>query len=214
MKKKNRDWRDGHRVSAPGLQSIMAYILPHRTDCEVYLHDTLDITALSAFLEEQNAAHPEYRSTVFHALLYAIARMIRERPKMNRYIQGYKMYERDEISLSFVVKRRFSDSGEEALMVLVPKDTDTLADLSGCIHAFVTEIRKSEHSTGGIDEIIDKLAVLPSPVLALFLGFIRTIDFWGHNFRILTDGDPNYSTVLASNLGSIQGPAVYHHLNN
>ncbi len=28
------------------------------------------------------------------------------------------------------------------------------------------------------------------------------------------EGDPNYSTVLLSNLGSIKCPAVYHHLNN
>ena len=43
---------------------------------------------------------------------------------------------------------------------------------------------------------------------------IRILDFWGKNPHILTDGDPNYTTILASNLGSIQCPAVYHHLNN
>jgi hypothetical protein len=32
--------------------------------------------------------------------------------------------------------------------------------------------------------------------------------------KFLTDGDPNYTTILCSNLGSIQCPAVYHHLNN
>ena len=208
------DWRYGRRVKAPGLQSIMGYILPHRTDCEVYLHDTLDITDVMAFLDERNASHPEFKSTIFHALLFSIARMLKERPKMNRYIQGYVMYERDLVSLSFVVKRQFQDNAEEALMVLVPKDTDTITDMSRTIHEFVTKTRKSEHATGGIDEIIDKIAALPRPILSVFLGFIRHIDFWGHNFSVLTDGDPNYSSVLASNLGSIGGPSVYHHLNN
>ena len=32
---------------------------------------------------------------------------------MNRFIQGYVMYERNEISISFVVKRRFADGAEE-----------------------------------------------------------------------------------------------------
>ena len=36
----------------------------------------------------------------------------------------------------------------------------------------------------------------------------------GINPRFLTDGDPNYSTILCSNLGSIKCPSVYHHLNN
>ena len=34
------------------------------------------------------------------------------------------------------------------------------------------------------------------------------------NPKAITDGDSNYSSVLLSNLGSIRGPAVYHHLNN
>jgi hypothetical protein len=40
------------------------------------------------------------------------------------------------------------------------------------------------------------------------------MDFWGKNPKFLTDGDPNYSSILVSNLGSIKCPAVYHHLNN
>ena len=43
---------------------------------------------------------------------------------------------------------------------------------------------------------------------------IRWLDFWHIMPKVLTDGDTNYTTVLLSNLGSIGGPAVYHHLNN
>ena len=49
---------------------------------------------------------------------------------MNRFIQGRRMYERYDISLSFVCKRRFADNGEESLMVFVPKDEDILDSLS------------------------------------------------------------------------------------
>ena len=40
------------------------------------------------------------------------------------------------------------------------------------------------------------------------------MDFWGVNPKAVTEGDPNYTTILTSNLGSIQCPSVYHHLNN
>ena len=42
----------------------------------------------------------------------------------------------------------------------------------------------------------------------------RTLDFFGRVPKSLAAGDPNYATVLLSNLGSIRSPAVYHHLNN
>ena len=55
---------------------------------------------------------------------------------------------------------------------------------------------------------------LPRLLLWLIVRLVRILDFWGINPRFLTDGDPNYTTVLMSNLGSIKCPAVYHHLNN
>ena len=84
------DRRDGRRVKAPGLQTVMGYLLPKRTDCEVYLNDTIDATELMKYLEAKNAAHPEYKTTLFHCAVTGMARMVRERPLMNRFIQGYR----------------------------------------------------------------------------------------------------------------------------
>ena len=124
-KKHKRHWgdrRDGRWVKdVPGLQTIMGHILPNRTDCEVFMKDSFDVTELLPYLEKKNASHPDYKTTVFHALIMSIARMLKERPKMNYFIQGRRMYERFDISLSFVCKRRFQDNGEEALMFFVPK---------------------------------------------------------------------------------------------
>lgn len=208
------DRRDGRRVKAPGLQTVMGYLFPKRTDCEVYLSDTIDATELLKYLEEKNAQHPDYKTTLFHCAVTGMARMVRERPLMNRFIQGYRMYERSEISISFVVKRRFADGAEESLMVLVPEDGDSLDSISQKIVGNVRETRKSEHSTGGIDALLDAFASLPRIVLIIAIRIIRWLDFWGVNPKALTEGDPNYTTILCSNLGSIQCPAVYHHLNN
>ena len=215
---KNRKWgdrRDGRWVKdVPGLQTVMAYILPKRTDCEVYLSDQIDVTELVKYIDKKNAEHPDYRTTIFHSVVFAVGKMIHERPKMNRFIQGFRMYERDEISLSFVCKRRFRDNADEALMVFVPTEEDTLTTLSRKIAGDVKETRKSESSTGGIDSVIDWFASLPRFILIPAFRIIRWLDFWGKNPKILTDGDPNYTTVLLSNLGSIRCPSVYHHLNN
>ncbi len=216
-KRKQRwgDRRDARWVrDVPGLQTIMGHILPNRTDCEVYMNDKLDVTELLKYLEMKNAAHPEYKTTMFHAMVMSVARMVKERPKMNRFIQGRRMYERNEISLAFVAKRRFTDHAEEALMFFTPTDEDTLDTLSYRIVGEVHEMRKSESSTGGIDAVIDGFAKIPRILLMFVVRIIRWLDFWGVNPKALTDGDPNYSTVFLSNLGSIQGPAVYHHLNN
>lgn len=214
-KRRRGDRRDGRFVrETPGLQTVMAHLMPNRTDCEVYLNDKIDATELVAYLQKKNQEHPEYKTTIFHCAITALARMVRERPLMNRFIQGRRIYERFDISLAFVCKRRFTDHADEALMFMVPKDTDTLDDISRKIVGDVQETRKSEHATGGVDTLLDTLAKLPRPLLMLIVRVVRWLDFWGVNPSFLTEGDPNYATILCSNLGSIKCPSVYHHLNN
>ena len=99
-------------------------------------------------------------------------------------------------------------------MVLVPEDTDTINEVSRKIIGDVIETRKSEHSTGGVDALLDSFAKIPRPLLMFIIRVVRWLDFWGVNPKFLTEGDPNYTTILCSNLGSIKCPSVYHHLNN
>ena len=215
MKRKWGD-RPGARYikDVSGLTTIIMHLMPKRTESEVYLADKIDATELVKFIEKKNAEHDNYKTTVFHCFVLAVARMLKERPKMNRYVQGRRMYERDSISLTFMAKRRFADDAEEAFMEVVPKDTETIDEISHQIYGDVREARKSEHSTGGIDATVDSFAKIPRPLLMLVFKILRWLDFWGRVPKALKDGDSNYSSVLLSNLGSIKGPAVYHHLNN
>ena len=214
-KKRFGDRRDGYKVEVPSLQKIMGYLFPNRTDCECFMNDSFDCTEVLAYLEKKNAEHPEYKITFFHCVLAAVARMVRERHKMNRFIQGWQMYERYDISLAFVVKKKFADDAGESLYFLTPDDDDTVDSIARRILGDVSELRKKEEDdTAGIDKMLDIFASFPRPLLALALRIIRILDFWGINLKAFTDGDPNYSSIFLSNLGSIKCPAVYHHLNN
>jgi hypothetical protein len=67
MKKEKVKWgdrRDGTRVKAPGLQTVMTALFPNRTDCEVYLHDTIDATNLIAYLAKKNEGKTEEKMTI------------------------------------------------------------------------------------------------------------------------------------------------------
>lgn len=214
-KKRWGDRKDARWVrETPAMQTIMAHLYPNRTDCEAYLRETLDITELVKFLEKKNAAHPEYKTTVFHCLIFALAKMIHERPKMNYFVQGRRTYERDEISLGFVCRRRFAESSEEALMFFKPKEDDTLDTLSYRIAGEVHETRKSETATGGVDALLESFAKLPRILLMLIVRIVRWLDFWDLTPMSLRAGDPNFASCFLSNLGSVGCDAVYHHLNN
>lgn len=214
-KRKWGDRRDGRWVKdIDGLRTVMMHIMPNRTDAEVCLQDSIDVTELLKYIEEKNKQHDNYKTTIFHCFVVVVARILRERPRLDYFIQGRRTYQRWESSIAFMAKRRFADEAEEAFITVVPKETDTIDTISHFIYGDVKEVRKHEHSTGGIEKALDVLAKLPRPILMFIGKLVRVLDFWGHNFPGLMTGDTNYVSVILSNLGSIKCPSVYHHLNN
>ncbi len=162
------DRRDGRRVKVSGMQTIMASLWPKRTDCEVYLHDTIDVTEMMKYVERKNAEHPDLKTTFFHCVIAAVAKMVRERPLMNRFVQGRRVYERFDISVAFVAKLAFEDHAEEALLFFVPKDTDTVDNVSQMVVNKVKKVRSRGNKKAG--PAADRHADLQDRAMARFLG--------------------------------------------
>ena len=212
-KRRFGDRRDGRRVrDLDGLHAIMPHLMPHRADAEVYLSAKMDVTDALTYLEEKNRGEEEYRATLFHCFVMAVARTVRMRPLLNRFVAGRRLYQRHEITLGFVVKRRFEDHSTESMMIATAREDWTLDAVTRLVVGKVHKVR--EQKSYGVDGALNAVGKLPWWLIMFIAWGYRTLDFFGRAPRSLTGGDPNYATVLFSNLGSIKAPAVYHHLNN
>lgn len=212
-KKRWGDRRDARWVrEVDGMHSIMPHLMPKRTDAEVYLSAKMDVTDALAYIAKKNEGEEEYRATLFHCFIMAIAKTVYLRPLLNRYISGRRVYERDKITLGFAVKKRFEDHSEESLMVAEAQEDWTLTQVTEKVVGKVHTIRSQD--SFGLDDVLNVLKKLPRPVMMFVMWCFRTMDFFGKMPKALTDEDINYSTVALSNLGSIKSPSVYHHLNN
>ena len=212
-KKRWGDRRDARWVrEVDGMHAVMPHLMPKRTDAEVYLAAKMDVTEALAYIEQKNEGEEEYRATLFHCFIMAIAKTVYLRPLLNRYISGRRVYQRDKITLGFVVKKRFEDHSEESLMVTEALEDWTLTEVTKKVVGKVHTVRGQD--SFGLDDTQELLKKLPRPIMMLAMWGFRTLDLFEKMPKALTDEDINYSTVALSNLGSIRCPAVYHHLNN
>ena len=207
------DRYDAYRVrDIDGMHSYMAYLMPKRCEAEVYINETIDITEVLKYINDKNASG-ERKVTFFHCFIAAMARTIKMRPLLNRYISGKRYYQRKEISMGFVVKKKFSDHAEETLMIYKPKDEENLCAVTDKISPRVREAKREDKGQS-VDDILNILKKLPKPVMSFVMWVINFLDSHGLMPKALSKVDTNYCTVLLSNLGSIKCDAVYHHLNN
>lgn len=59
-----------------------------RTDAEVYVNMPFDVTETLRYIEGKNQHEEEYRATLFHCILMAVAKTVYFRPDLNRYISA------------------------------------------------------------------------------------------------------------------------------
>ncbi len=206
-----KERKDGVRIDGlDGYHNILPYIMPKRTEAEVSMTETFDVTELLKYMKERNEKEG-LNLKFFHAFCTAVARTIYLRPMMNIFIAGRKFWQRKYVSLSFVVKQAFRDDGEETLMFLYVKPEMNLDSVSKMILGDVEKVR-TEH-TNDLDKLMNFVGSLPRWFLEAFFWVLRKLEYHGAMPKGLTAGDPNYSTALLSNLGSIKAGAPYHHLS-
>ena len=214
LKKRRGDRFDATLVrDIDPLHWFMPYIYPNRADNEAFVREEFDLTNLNAFLEKKNEGLDKaHRYTLFHAVCAAVVKAVTLRPQMNRFIQGRRLYQRDELSLGFVVKKQFKDNAAEGLaFIKFPEDT-TIDSLHERIMQEIFDCRsdKPDNSTQGMEMFTH----LPRWLMRIVMWVLHRLDFYGRVPYDLIKADPNYASVFLTNLGSIKLNAGYHHLSN
>ena len=214
LKKRRGDRFDATLVRGiDPLHWFMPYLYPNRADNEAFVREEFDLTNLEAFLEKKNEGLDKARRyTIFHAVCAAVVKAVTLRPQMNRFIQGRRLYQRDELSLGFVVKKQFRDNAAEGLAFIKFPPETTVDSLHERIMQEIFECRsdKLDNSTKGMEMFTH----LPRWLMRIAIFILHRLDFYGKVPYDLIKADPNYASVFLTNLGSIKLNAGYHHLSN
>lgn len=212
-KRRPGDRRDGRLLrELDPMHFIVPLIYPNRCDNEAYISERIDLTNINEYLGRKNQGEEEFPYTLFHVIAAALMKTITLRPKMNRFICNKNMYQRNEVSLSFVVKKQFADDGAEALAFIHCKDEDTIDTMHEAIRRQVMSCRSEEvDRTSDSMDILNKMPRFLSKAAVSFICFLDKHG-WCPDFLIATD--PYYASAIISNLGSIKLSCGYHHLTN
>jgi hypothetical protein len=195
----------------PAVRRFMPFISPRRNESLVYFEFGLDAEPALAFLEERNRERdPERPITLFHVYLAALARVIAERPRLNRFTKGGRLWQRDAIWLTFSAKMRFDD---DAPLLTVKRRIDPGAPLDVMVDALLDSLergRRGEKTTS--DREMAGLLRLPPALTWLVVKLGDAFDALGLLPRAMIDADPLYCSAFVANLGSVGLDAGYHHL--
>ena len=215
-KKKKKRWgdrRDGALIrDIDSMHFITPLIHPNRCDNEAFFPLRIDMAPILAYVERKNAEDSSMLSTYFHVITAALLKLIILRPQLNRFIANHRIYQRNYVSASFTVKKKFSDDGDETLAIVHADENTTMAD----IHAQIEQQMRITHSTEGDSstQFMDRVMKMPRFVSGAMAAVCRFLDRRGKVPKSFIASDPFYSSAVLSNVGPMGLEAGFHHLTN
>lgn len=202
---------DAYRLkNLDSLHSYMPYLYPKRCDAEAYFTTKIEMDKALDYIREK--AQTGEKVTLFQLVVSAMVKTIALRPKLNRYILSKRIYQRYKIPVAFIAKREFSDEGEESIITIQFDENATLASVREKITNKVGKAREGSDSNASMDAI-NVLVKMPRFINVFVMWVMKKMVYFNIFPKSLLVGDPHYSAVFITNLGSIKCDPTYHHLN-
>ena len=204
---------DGRKIRtlAPMAQ-ITAYFQVERNTCSNLFEESFEITNIDRYIrQKRREGLTDFGIT--HVLLAAYVRGIAKYPQLNRFINGQKVYTRDEdIQYCMVIKKKMTvDSPDTSIKVhLTPYDT--AADVYHKLNAAIESVKATEELDSNLDSLIMALNLIPSVVLKFVVWFLKLLDYFGLLPRWLMELSPFHGSLFFTSMGSLGIPPIYHHL--
>jgi len=208
-----RDRRDGKLVkNIDGMHVLMPYLKPNRCDSDVYINYKLDVTELIKYVEKKKKDNPDEKLTYFHVFVTAIGKVIYNRPLLNRFVVNKRYYDRNNVSVAFVAKGEFKDDSKEFMSTVDIEKDDTLDSVRKKVLDKVNKTRNNDNNS--TDKAVDLVGKLPKFIRDIAMAVFMYMDRHDLLPKSLCEDNIYYSSVLVSNLGSIDCGAIYHNLTD
>ncbi len=211
-KPRKRRWgdrSDGRKLrTLPPMHYLEPYLMKVRADAQNHFEDVVDISNIERYLD---AKHKEgyTNMTLLHVILAAYVRVVAERPGINRFISGQKIYSRSYIECAMTVKKEMTlESPDTCIKVIFdPRD-----DIYNVYNKFQKVYKEAVSAENDFDNVAGALVKIPGLLLRGAVAALRFLDYFGKLPKALLNVSPFHGSMIITSMGSLGIPAIYHHL--
>lgn len=204
------DRRDGTLIrDLDSMHYIMPLMYPNRCDNEACMRITINLAKTEEYIKQVNQENDGPKINLFQVIITAALKTIKLRPQMNRFIANKNLYQRNNLTAAFTVKKTFEDDGEETLARIVAEDSDTLRSLCMKVNDQIELCKTS------VDKSTESMNFIQKLPFKHFIGAMaRVADRHGWMPESVIASDPYQCSIVLTNLGSIGLNTGYHHMTN
>lgn len=206
------DRKDGRKLrTIEPMHRLMPYIMARRSDALNTFYDRIEISNADEMCRRK-IREGKTSFGLLHVMLAAYVRTISQRPGINRFISGQKIYARNSISVVMTVKKELSLNAPETVIKVDFAPGDTVDDVYEKFNTTVKAAIDSLDKPTAFDRLAKLLAFIPGVLLRWTVKFLNALDYWGWLPKSLLQLSPFHGTMVITSMGSLGINPIYHHI--
>ena len=210
-KRRFGDRKDGRLLrSLDPLYRVSSYIMVNRNGASNFFVDNVDIDEIERYIRHKRRDEGLAGFGIMHVLVAAYVRALSQRPAVNRFISGQKIYARNNIEINLTVKLEMKKESSETVIKIRPEHEATATDIYNLFQKEI-EFARSE-SDSSMDNTARILSHIPGLFLKFAVWFLKLLDYFGLLPKKLTDLSPFHGSMFITSMGSLGIPPIFHHL--
>lgn len=211
-KRRFGDRNDGWRVrSDDPFFGVIPHIMKTRLDSMVFFEEDIDVEVIENFTRKLRRETEMTDLSVLMVVMTACIRAMALHPKVNRFVCGRKIFARNYLSISLVIKKALSLKGQESTVTPRFDPDATVYDVWNTMHQLIYENKGTETDNSTV-KLAKLLNSVPNFVIRLIVGLVKTIDYFGFLPSAFIKILPFHTSFFITDIGSVGIKSVYHHL--
>ncbi len=208
MKKK----KDQRRLkTVPAMNVISPFIMNDRIGSMNLMKDKVSVSKLEQYIKEKQAEGMTNIS-MMHVLIAAYVRLASQRPQINRFIRGQRIWTRRSVEISLTIKKEMKLESPDTVVKATFDPSATLEEIYTKMNEAVEGYRNNPG--GDFDNVAGILSYAPALLLRGIIGLLRGLDYFSLLPKFLQGVSPFHCSMFITSMGSLGIPPIYHHLYN
>lgn len=207
MARKEKEWRKVKTI--PAMSQIVPFIMVNRTGAMNMVRDSFESSKVEKYIKEKQAEGMQNLS-LMHVMIAAYIRIVAQRPALNRFIRGQRIWTRKNVEIALTIKKEMTlESPDTVVKVTLPKNA-TLRDVYEALNAEIVNYRNDP--SGDFDDTVNVLSRIPALVMKFVVHLLKTMDYFGLIPKFLLKISPFHCSYFITSMGSLGIPPIFHHL--
>ena len=142
---------------------------------------------------------------------YTDCAVLDERPQINRFVMNGRIFRRNDIQISFAVKKALRDDAVGTTIKLTFRGDENIYEVKKAVDEAIVE-NATLKSNNDTDKTAKVLTNMPNVFIKMGVGLIKFLDKHGMCPKKVLKASPFHTSCFITNMKSIKTDYIYHHL--